>query len=424
MQDRCPPAPAPQEEQRRRFLRRMAGGSLVPWLPAAALAASPDDTARIALPPSQAPSEVPEKPSELGDPPAQRVGFAVVGLGRLSLDEILPAFGQTRHCKAVALVSGDRAKAQKVARHYGIAETAIYDYQGFDRLADNPAVQVVYIVLPNGLHAEYTVRAARAGKHVLCEKPMANSVAECRQMIDACSRAARQLMVAYRSQYEPNNRLLQRWVQEKHLGRLKEFISTNAIHLGDPGQWRLKKALAGGGPLPDVGIYCINGVRFLTGEEPSEVWGDIDRPTGDPRFREVEEAARFVLRFPSGLRATCHTSYGAHRSQFLRLLGSEGWAELDPAYAYQNLRLRGARVVGGQETHLQPSLPEVNEFAKEMDHMAQRVRDNQRPYSSGEDGLQDQRIIEAIYESARSGRWVKLEQPSNPVRGAPPPAEG
>ncbi len=140
------------------------------------------------------------------------------------------------------------------------------DYASFDRLADLPAVQVVYIVLPNSMHAEYTVRAARAGKHVLCEKPMANSVAECRQMIDACRAAERKLMIAYRSQYEPMDRMIATMARAGRFGALREFTAMNGQNQGDPAQWRLKRALAGGGSLPDVGLYCVNAARFMSGE--------------------------------------------------------------------------------------------------------------------------------------------------------------
>jgi predicted dehydrogenase len=203
---------------------------------------------------------------ENGDMPAplpwdKRIGFAIVGLGRLALDQILPAFAQSKLCKPVALVSGQPAKASKVAAQYNVDAKAIYDYQSFDKLRDDPAVDIVYIVLPNGMHAEYTVRAAHAGKHVLCEKPMANSVAECQQMIDACKAASKQLMIAYRLQYEPYNREIIRLARAGEIGKLKAFSATNGQNQGDPNQWRLKRALSGGGALPDVGIYCLNAAR-------------------------------------------------------------------------------------------------------------------------------------------------------------------
>jgi predicted dehydrogenase len=355
-------------------------------------------------------SESSEMPAPL--PPAQRVGFALVGLGRLSLEELLPAFGESRMCRPVALVSGDPAKAARVAARYGIESKAIYDYQTFDHLRDNEEVEVVYVVLPNSLHAEYTVRAAEAGKHVLCEKPMATSVAECQQMIDACEKANRKLMIAYRMQYEPNNREVIRLARAGEIGALKGFVSTNGQNQGDPRQWRLKKALAGGGALPDVGIYCLNAARYISGEEPIEVQALQYSTPKDPRFREVEEEVSFNLRFPSGFIATCLTSYGVHTSRDYRVLGATGWAELDPAFAYRGLSLRVARARQGSsgeevtESRLEPR----NQFALEMDHLAACLRDDRTPRTPGEEGLQDMRIIAAIYEAARSGTIVKLPE--------------
>jgi len=209
--------------------------------------------------------------------------------------------------------------------------------------------------------------------------------------------------------------------KDGRLGKLKEFISTNSQNMGDPGQWRLKRALAGGGAMPDVGIYCLNGVRFLSGEEPSEVIAWTHSTPGDVRFREVEETVQFMLRFPSGLHATCHSSYGAHKSQMLRLMGSDAWAELDPAYAYEGLRLRYAQRSNDRIAVIEPVIQQKDQFALEMDHMALCVRSNRSPYSTGQDGLQDQRIVEAIYASAREGgKTMKLMQPDTPVRGVEP----
>ena len=408
---------AAQPLARRRFIQGTLG-TLGPLLAAGPTRAQPSQSHRVELPPLFASTEAAEQTPEVFDAPADRVGFAIVGLGHLTLERLMPAFGSTRHCKPVALVSGDAEKARKVAAQHGIPDAAIYDYDGFDRIADNPAVQVVYIVLPNHLHAEFTLRAARAGKHVLCEKPMANTVAECEQMIEACQAAAVRLMVAYRSHYEPHNRALLRMVRRGEFGTLKEFLSTNSQNMGDPGQWRLKKALAGGGALPDIGIYCLNTVRFLSNEEPSEVLGWMHSTPNDPRFVEVEETMHFLLRFPSGFQATCHTGYGAHKSQMLRLMGSEGWAEMDPAYAYDGIALRRERVVAGKVETLMPKIRERDQFALEMDHMAVCVRTGHEPLTGGPEGLQDQRIMDAIYESARAnGKAISLSQPDGPVRG-------
>ena len=408
---------------RRHFLLG-AAGTIGPLLssPAFGQAAQRESPDRIDLPPVAAPTEPRETLPEPADGPSRRVGFAVVGLGRLTLARLMPAFGETRHCRPVALVSGERDKALKLARQYDIRENAIYDYRNFDRIADNPEIDVVYIVLPNGLHAEFTVRAAKAGKHVLCEKPMANSAAECRQMIAACAAADRRLMIAYRSQYEPNNRAVVRMVQTRQLGQLKEFLSTNAQNMGDPQQWRLRKALSGGGAMPDVGVYCLNTARFMSGEEPSEVLAWSYSSPDDPRFREVEETMHFVLRFPSGFQATCHTSYGVDKSQMLRLMGTEGWIQLDPAYAYEGIKLRHSKVVDGQAVLEEPAISQKNQFALEMDHMATCVRNRTTPYSPGEEGLRDQVITEAIYQSAASGRPVRLPAAMPTWRGPEPTA--
>jgi predicted dehydrogenase len=362
---------------------------------------------------------MPDQPFATRDPPEERIGYAVVGLGKLATEQILPAFGATRHSRPVALVSGDRNKALQLARQYGIRQDAIYDYGNYDRIANNPEVQVVYIALPNSMHAEYTVRGAQAGKHILCEKPMAMNVAECEQMIDACKKANRKLMIAYRSQYEPMDRAIVKMVRDRRFGDIKEFISGNSLNIGDPDQWRVKRSLAGGGPLPDMGIYCINAARFLTGEEPVEVIGDVYSTPGDPRFTEVEESAHFILCFQNGMRATCATSFASHRSHFFELVGSAGWAEMNPAYAYNGLRLRIGSCVDGLDMIEEPQIEPANQFALEIDHMSRCVQRDVEPLTRGEEGMQDQRIIEAIYESARTGRPVTLSVPAQ-TRGPDP----
>jgi len=407
------------QPQRREFLRYV--GSLAA-LSAPAMQAAASEKDKIAFPPTEAKTEKPEKTEPPGDPMNERVGVAIVGVGRIAVNEMLPAFAQSKHAKVVALVSGDRAKALKVAHQYDIPESAVLDYKEYDRLARMPEVQAVYIALPNSMHAEYTVRAARAGKHVLCEKPMANSVAECQQMIEACRKAGKKLMIAYRSQYESNDRALVKMIRDKKLGSLKEFISVNSQNMGDPEHWRLKRKLAGGGALPDVGLYCINAARFLSGEEPVEVMGNTWSTPGDARFREVEESCQFVLRFPSGFIASCSTSYASHKSQMLRLNGSDAWAEMNPAYAYNGIKLKVSRVVEGKEQTSELQSDDKDQFAAELDHFAQCIQQDKDVHTPGEEGLQDQRIMEAIYESARTKRPVKLAPPGR-TRGPEPQQE-
>ena len=356
-----------------------------------------------------APSEKESSDPPVPTPPSERVGFAVVGIGRLSLEQILPAFGECKHARLVALVSGTPDKLKATAAHYGVPEKNLYSYETYDRLRDNPEVQVIYVVLPNFLHREYTVRGAQAGKHILCEKPMATTVGECEEMIAACRGANRKLMIAYRMQYEPYNREIIHMARAAELGALKSFLSENCQAQGDPTQWRLKKAMAGGGSLPDIGLYCLNASRYITGEEPTGVIGHTYSTPGDPRFREVEEAVAFTLQFPSGVVASCFTSYGAHKSSRYRVDSAEGWIDLDPAYPYQGQRMRVAKKASAQAEEIaERQLEHKNQFALEMDHMAQCVHQNKQPHTPGEEGLQDQRLMAAIYNSAREGKTVKL----------------
>ena len=412
---------------RRGFLRSASGalaGAAALSAVAAGQAGKPNQGNDVQLSPIHANTEPPEKAPGPFLPPNRRVGFAIVGLGRLSLDQILPAFAKSDYCKPAALVSGDRTKAIKIAAQYGVAESNITDYAGYEKLRDMPGVDVIYIVLPNGMHREFVVRGAKTGKHILCEKPMANSAAECEDMIAACRQANIKLMIAYRQQYEPMNRALEKAVRDGKLGKLRSVVASNSQNQGDPSQWRLNKKLAGGGCMPDVGIYCLNAARFLSGEEPEEVFATVIQPKDDPRFKEVEARCEVIGRFPSGLTTNFTCSYDIHRSAFLRLEGSEAFGEMDPAFGYHGSKLRFSKLEDGKEVEVAPSIEDKDQFALEMDHMALCVLNNQQPHTPGEEGLQDQRIVEAIYKSAATGRPVKIAPPSGPTRGpALPPME-
>jgi predicted dehydrogenase len=230
-------------------------------------------------------------------------------------------------------------------------------------------------------------------------------------------------MIAYRQQYEPMNRAIVQMVRGGKLGTLRSMVASNSQNQGDPSQWRQKIALSGGGCLPDVGIYCLNAARFLSRFEPSEVSGMTYQPKDDPRFTEVEATCSFSLRFPNGFLASCSTGYGAHRSQFLRLEGDKGWAELNPAFAYTGLKLRTGRTEDGHDIVSEPAMEAVDQFAKEIDHMSQCVQENTMPHTPGEEGLQDQRIMEAIYQSAKTGKSVAISPPGTATRGPEPASE-
>jgi len=338
------------------------------------------------------------------DPPGKKLGWAIVGLGSLSINQILPAFAKCEKSKVTALVSGHPDKANKLALRYGVSPKNVYNYQNYDSIKDNPEVDVIYIVLPNGMHAEYTIRGLQAGKHVLCEKPMANSSAECKQMIDAAHKADRKLMIAYRCHYEPFNKEAIRIARSHELGPTQMILADAGFAAGDPRQWRLNKALAGGGSMMDIGIYALNATRYLTGEEPVEVNAMSFTDRNDPRFKEVESNVVFQLRFPSGIVANCSSSYSYFHQSHYRVMGTEARLEMDPATWYNGNRIwieRGNKIE-------QIELQEIDHFAAEMDHMSDCVIQNRQPETPGEEGLRDLTIIEAVYEAARSGKTVKV----------------
>src|SRR5215212_1027622 len=366
--------------------------------PSSAAGSAPAASAPVPLAPPDA------QPPDLKVPEAvaRKAGWAVVGLGQLALEEVMPAFRECQLSRPVALVSGHPEKARKVADAYGLEPQNIYGYDNFDRLADNPAVDVVYIILPNSLHADYTIRALKAGKHVLCEKPMAVTVAECEQMIAAAQQADRKLMIAYRLHYEPLNRKVMELCAEKALGPVKTFSSSNGQNVTAP-NIRLSATL-GGGPIGDIGIYSINAARYCTGEEPVEVTAVAHRPQDDPRFREVPESVAFTLRFPSGALAQCDCSFGTAPSRRYRVHCEEGSIDMDPAFDYRGLRLSLRQGDGRAEL----LIPQVNHFAAEMDHFSDCVLNGKDPRTPGEAGLADLRVIAAIAEAARTGRAVPI----------------
>ena len=341
---------------------------------------------------------------QVPEPPGKKVGWAIVGLGSLAINQILPAFAKCEKSKVVALVSGHPDKAQKLAQRYGVESKNIYNYQNYDSLKDNPEVDVIYIVLPNGMHPEYTIRGHQAGKHVLSEKPMANTPADCQAMIDAARKANRKLMVAYRCRYEPFNKEMIRMAREQELGPVKVIVADHGFSIGDPNQWRLKKDLAGGGSLMDIGIYSLQAARYVTGEEPTEIAAMSYTTPGDVRFKEVEETINFQLRFPSGALANCTSSYGYAGQNHYRVVATKGWFELEPATGYSGLRMRVRR---GNATE-DRDLPVRDHFALEMDHMSECVMENKEPLTPGEEGLRDLRLMMAIYEAAKTGKTVKV----------------
>lgn len=400
-------------ELSRRDLIRLAGSAALVAGTAGVAVAAP------AIPNRPIGRPTPKLADPLPRPDDGRVGFAIVGLGKFALNQILPSIGASKKSKVVALVSGDRAKAERIGRDYNLTPNDIYTYDTFDQIKSNPNVKVVYVITPNSLHRGFVERAARAGKHVLCEKPLATNSADGRAMIATCKAAGVKLMVAYRAQYEPFNLEAIRRCRSGEYGKIIAINSDHGrpVDPSDPAdQWRLKKALSGGGPLPDVGIYSLNACRYLTGAEPTEVQAMLTQPQGDPRFAEVEQAVVWTMRFPGNVLATCTTSYNYQETKRFRVFFEKGWLDLDPATDYYKHNMTVERAISPRGM-MQPSdvveykavkeeipISEKNQFALMLDHMSDCVTNNRTPKTPGEEGLRDIELIEAIYRAARSGQ--------------------
>ena len=328
--------------------------------------------------------------------PEKRIGFAVIGIGRIA-GHFMPATLSTTNCRLTGLVSGHRDKAESTAAKYGVPQSSIYNYDNFDDIAHNPAIDAVYVALPNSMHAEYTIRAAKAGKHVLCEKPMSTNLAEAESMIAACKAANVKLMIAYRCHYEPTNLKAVRLIREGALGQVQAIESSFGFNIA-PGEWRYNKKLAGGGPVFDVGIYSLNACRYLTGEEPDHITANTSVIDHDGRFDEVEENCSWVMRFPSGIVASCSTTYGANMPGYYRVYGSKGWLQVDNAFVYEGLHLR-AEYKGTKLDELNPAR-DPSHFVAEGEHFSHCVQNGLEPKSAGEEGLRDMRYITEIYRSA------------------------
>jgi predicted dehydrogenase len=331
----------------------------------------------------------------------KKLGFALVGLGNLSTRQLGPALQKTKYCRLAGIVTGTPMKAATWKDRYGIPDRSIYTYDTMERLADNRDVDVVYVVTPNALHARDTIKAAKAGKHVLCEKPMEVSTERCQQMIAEVKKAGRQLAIGYRCRFEPHHLEMLRVAKEKELGDVRLIEAAHGFAIGDPTQWRLNRALAGGGPLMDVGIYAIQSAEMLAGQYPVAVTG-MTTTTSDPvKFKDVEESMTFELKFANGIAASCTTTYKVNGLDRTTAFAEQGSFGLTPAFDYY--RLKGWRSDGKSL-----EAPEVNQFAAEMDDFADCILHNRPTRVPGEMGLRDVQTMMALYESARTGRTVAL----------------
>jgi glucose-fructose oxidoreductase len=326
------------------------------------------------------------------------VRYAVVGLGHIAQVAVLPAFAHAKQAKLVAVVSGDAAKRRALARRYKLEAT--YDYDGYEACLET--VDAVYIALPNHQHAEYTIRAARAGVHVLCEKPMAVTVEECERMIAACETHRVKLMIAYRLHFEEINLAAVELVRQGRIGEPKYFASSfsQTVRRGDI----RTQGENGGGTLFDIGVYCINAARYLFRAERTEV-AAVSVNSGPAFLSEIDESTASILRFGDDRIASFVTSFNAADVSEYRVVGTKGDLHVDPAYEYAG-QLGYTLTVDGRTTRKR--IPKRDQFGPELVHFTDCIRRNRQPEPSGEEGLQDVRIVHALYTAARTGRTVKL----------------
>ncbi len=346
-----------------------------------------------------------------GTQDGRKIRYAVVGLGHISQVAILPAFDHAENSELVALVSDDENKRNELSTKHGVEKT--FTYAEFDQCLSS-GVDAVYIAVPNHLHKEYAVRAARAGVHVLCEKPMAVNEAECREMIEAAEQTRVKLMIAYRLHFEKGNLEAIKIAQSGKLGEVRYFTSEFSQQVAEGNIRVTYTPEQGGGPVFDMGVYCINAARYLFGDEPVEALAASEsRP--QERFSKVEEMTSIILRFPNHRLATITCSFGAADISRYTLAGDEGTLTLDPAYEYAGA-IKHQLVIGDKKR--QRTFAKRDQFAAELVYFSDCILRDKEPEPSGLEGLADVRIVNAIYESVRTGKPVRIE----PIEAKPRPS--
>ncbi len=327
-----------------------------------------------------------------------KLGVALVGLGYYSTDLLAPALQLTEHCFLAGVVTGTPAKAEKWKQQYKIPDKNIYNYENFDSIANNPDIDVIYVVLPPSMHAEYSIRAAKAGKHVWCEKPMAVSVAECQSMIDACSQNKLKLSIGYRMHHEPNTQRIIQFRKDRTYGKVLNVNAAAGYFDPRTDHWKQKKSM-GGGVMGDMGVYPLNAARYSTGLEPVAVTAQAST-TRPEIYKEVEETMVFDLEFPGGVTAACEASFGKNMGT-LQVNCTKGWYKLSPFQAYS-----GIDGITSDGIKLNATIP--NQQARQMDDDALSIINNTSVIAPGEEGLKDIRVVEAIYRSVAEKGKVKI----------------
>lgn len=326
---------------------------------------------------------------------------AIMGLGSYGT-RVAEAIQTCTRAKLVGVISGTPSKVEKWKAKYSIPEKNCYNYENFDDIKDNPDIDAVYIITPNGLHKEQTLRVAKTGKHVICEKPMGINAQEGQAMVDACKAANVKLLIGYRMHFEPKTTAVIKMRMDGEFGQPKFFQGQSGFTIGDPTQWRLNKELSGGGAMMDIGIYSINGARYMLGEEP--IWITAQETKTDPiKFKEgIDETIQFQMGFPSGAVANCLSTYAMNNLDRFYMTGSDGFVEMKPSTGYGPIEGR---------THKGPlPQPHVTHQTLQMDGMAALIFEGVQPIVpvDGEEGVKDMKIIDAIFLAAKTGEKVTL----------------
>jgi glucose-fructose oxidoreductase len=329
----------------------------------------------------------------------RKLGVALMGLGLYSRGELGPALTKTKLCRFAGAITGSREKGAAWSRQYGFPEKNIWNYETVQEIAGNPEIDIVYVVTPNGLHPEHAIKAAQAGKHVICEKPMANSVQDCDAMIAACRKAAVKLSIGYRLQYDPNHILLDQLARDRAFGTLTDLTGEHSWTFRERA-WRIEKTLSGGGPLMDVGIYVIQAACRAARAQPIAVTAEELRKTNPKLFNEVEETIEWTMEFPGGVSCKASSSY-ARDNNFFLAKGEKGWIRLDPAYGYRGI---GVTTPKGK-IHC----PDVPQQSLQMDDFASCIVTGRESPVPGAMGRDHMAVIEAIYKSAAlGGRRIEI----------------
>ena len=332
---------------------------------------------------------------EAGDK-KKKLGWAVVGLGGLSRARIGPAFLKTKHAHLAGVVTGTAEKAKTWKDKYNLEDKGIYNYENFDEVIKNPDIDVIYIVLPNSMHKDFTIRAAKAGKHVYVEKPMAMNSEECREMIAACKEAGVKLGVAYRLQYEPHHKEMIRFAREKTFGDIRHINSGFGFRMSGSKGWRLKREL-GGGALLDVGVYAIQGTRYIFGEEPVTV-SALETKTDKKKFAEVDETVTWTMQFASGKTANLFCSFNLGGYNELTAFAEKGRFGMGPCFGTSGQK-------GWSSDPKNPlNFPQTDHFEVQIDQFSKDIMDGKESLVHGEEGLKDHLVMEAVFKSIASGK--------------------